>query len=112
MGEFIRKLWTDSAFFASTLESLKGPLKGLMLTLGAMLSTGQIDLGPKMWWIAPFLMGGSSLIQKTNKDVPPSSAALLSAVNAMEPMQKADLKQNLAPVPVVPESPVAVAPKV
>lgn len=47
------------------VESLKGPVKAFALAVGAMMLSGQIDLGAWTPTIAAILMGGQGLIQKT-----------------------------------------------
>ncbi len=50
--------------FAAAWEKAKNPVKALLLTLGASIIGGQVDLGPKMWWVAPALLGLQGFIQK------------------------------------------------
>jgi hypothetical protein len=101
MFAYIWRFLTDAEAFQAALgdggvralfERIKVPLKVGLLTLGGMLITGQIDLGPKAWWVSPFLLGASSLLQKSG--VPD----LANMIGSMTDSQKQQLAVHLAPL--------------
>jgi hypothetical protein len=71
-------------------ERVKPTLKMVLLSLGGMLMTGQITLGPAGYWVAPFVLSISGLLQK-NPD-------LLAAVQRMTDSQKQQLAAHLGPL--------------
>ena len=75
IGFYLRLIFSPTAYaewakthagpdIAGAWERVKSPLKGVLLALGAAIVSGQIDLGPKAWWTAPFIFLVSALIQK------------------------------------------------
>jgi len=79
---------TSGVDLAARYEKLKTPIKALAIALGGAILSGQIDLGPKAWWLAPVIMGAQGFIQKT----PDVAKSLLSLSNG----DLAKLKAHLA----------------
>lgn len=77
-------------------ERAKSPIKMGLIALGGMLMTGQIDLGPKAWWVSPFLMAVSALIQKSG------TADLSSLLANMSDADRAKFGLPLKPTPPTP----------
>ena len=78
----------SSLNMGTTWERIKPTLKAALLTFGASVATGQVDLGKFGYWIAPAVIGVSAFMQK-NPD-------LLKTITGLSDSQRQQLSVHLA----------------